>query len=1205
MLQSRLSNEIENQIASQLFDRMTEQRYTSPINSFKLPIKLQSWTEIDILGRGMNALKEISNEMGLAFDEWDLQYYTKLFRDVFKRNPTSVECFDLAQSNSEHSRHWFFKGRLIVDGVEIEKNLIEMIVDTQKFTNDNNVIKFSDNSSAIKGFELNVLSPVNAAEASLVQLQKCTRHIIFTAETHNFPTGVAPFQGATTGTGGRIRDVQAAGRGGHVIAATAGYSFGNLLIPGYSLPWEDSSECYPYNFASPVDICIEASNGASDYGNKFGEPVLAGFARSFGNRLPNDERWEWIKPIMFSGGIGSIDARFVTKLSPEKNMLIVKVGGPVYRIGVGGGAASSTEVQGCYLETLGDEKNEELDFGAVQRGDAEMEQKLNRVIRACIEYSGENPIQSIHDQGAGGNGNVLKEIVDPKGAVIYTTKFSLGDPTIDTLELWGAEYQESNAILINESDKNILTKIGEREKCPINFVGTVSDDGFIKLVEGDEQTDSSKLPVNLELSHVLGSMPPKVFNLEKKQTLLRPLQLPENLTLLDALNRVLRLPSVASKRYLTNKVDRSVTGLVAQQQCVGYTHTPLCDYAMIALSFFDIKGSATSIGEQPIKGLLSPAAGARMSVAEAITNLMFAGITDLADVKCSGNWMWAAKLPGEGAKLFEACQAMCQLMKVLRIGIDGGKDSLSMAAKVKSANKKTEVVKAPGTLVISTYAPVADIRQKVTPEIKGDGKLIYINLSGLEKMRNGGSALAQVYGQIGSEPADIDKPELLRDCFEIVQKLIKSKRCTAGHDISDGGILVCLLEMAFATNCGIVANFNFSEKNVLNALFSEECGVIIEVLNDSVDYAMQMFKEKAISAQIIGEARFDNDVISVSVNGTNILESKTAILRDIWEETSFELEKRQANVDCVISERVTLKQRKQPDWKLTFNANDTRLSLSKDREFFTSKPRVAVVREEGINGDREMIASLYMVGFEVADVVVTDILGCRVSISALPLDSFRGLIFPGGFSYADVLGSARGWAATMKFNEKADNEMKRFKARSNTFSLGVCNGCQLMALLGWVGEQENGTQGTLLAHNDSERFESRFVSVKIKESNAIMLKDMHDSVLGVWIAHGEGKFTFTNDNVLHKVIENKCIALCYVDDDGKETTKYPFNPNGSIMGIAGICSDDGRHLAMMPHPERCTQMWHWPYVPPSWNKVEISPWTKMFRNAYDWCLNAV
>ncbi|CAH1268464.1 PFAS [Branchiostoma lanceolatum] len=1221
---SPITAEEERRMLGVLHDRMTECRYTEPVSSFDLDVKQAPWYEVDVMTGGKEALMKANTELGLAFDDWDLEYYTKMFRDQLGRNPTSVECFDLAQSNSEHSRHWFFKGKMVIDGKEHEDSLFKMVMKTQDHSNDNNVIKFSDNSSAIQGFQVPVIHPGRPAVSSRFQDRSALRHVIFTAETHNFPTGVAPFPGATTGTGGRIRDVQAAGRGAHVVAGTAGYSFGNLSIQGYDLPWEDKTFEYPSNMATPVDICIEASNGASDYGNKFGEPVLAGFARSFGMRLADGERKEWVKPIMFSGGIGQLEGSHITKDQPAVGMEVVKLGGPVYRIGVGGGAASSV---------IAGENKEELDFGAVQRGDAEMEQKLNRVIRACIEMAEDNPIRSIHDQGAGGNGNVLKEIVEPAGAVIRTREFQLGDPTISVMELWGAEYQESNAVLVKSADSGMLRDICTREKCPVSFVGEVTGDGKIVLEEseadcpGDEkpakrQRDGRR-PVDLDLECVLGSMPRKTFNFDTMAPNLTPLSLPDGLSVREALERVLRLPSVASKRYLTNKVDRSVTGLVAQQQCVGPLHTPLADVAVTALSHFGTVGSATAIGEQPIKGLLDPAAGARMSVGEALTNLVFARVTDLKDVKCSGNWMWPAKLPGEGAALFHACRAMCDVMQQLGVAVDGGKDSLSMAAKVGQ-----ETVKSPGTLVVSVYAACPDITATVTPDLKcpgGKGALLYVDMSG-GKHRLGGTALAQCYSQLGDQSPDMDEPQRLVQGFNTTQKLIEVTSpfpmsstegvLTAGHDVSDGGLVTCLLEMAFAGNYGLAVDITADNKaSPVDVLFAEELGLVLETTVEQADGAVARFTQAGVSCQRIGHSQGEGTdaEVKISVNGTEVLADKMAALRDVWEETSFQLERLQTNPQCVAEEEAGLQARKAPPYKLTFDPSDTpqpQVSVNGSAESQESRPKVAVIREEGSNGDREMVAAFHMAGFEVWDVNMHDLCTGKVT-----LDRFRGVVFVGGFSYADVMGSAKGWAATLLFNPTVRAQFSAFRARSDTFSLGICNGCQLMGLLGWVapdqgqvitdgsGDQSSPQQGVFLAYNVSERFESRFVTVAIEESPALMLKGMEGSTLGIWVAHGEGRMLFKTDALRSEVEQNHLTPLRYVDDDGKPTMVYPLNPNGSPNGLAALCSPDGRHLAMMPHPERCTLTWQWPWMPQDWHKsVKTSPWLRMFQNAYVWCM---
>uniref|UniRef100_A0A4W6D2E1 Phosphoribosylformylglycinamidine synthase n=1 Tax=Lates calcarifer TaxID=8187 RepID=A0A4W6D2E1_LATCA len=1146
-----------------LYDSMTECIYQHPITSFAVETKPQPVFEVDILGRGRAALETANDDLGLAFDSWDLDYYTSMFQRI-KRNPTSVECFDLAQSNSEHSRHWFFRGRMVIDGQEQKETLFSLIMDTQRHSNQNNVIKFCDNSSGIKGMELECVYPKDPSQASPYETRRSLRHVIFTAETHNFPTGVAPFSGATTGTGGRIRDVQSAGRGGHVIAGTAGYCFGNLHIPGYVLPWECEGEGweYPSSFAPPLQVAIEASDGASDYGNKFGEPVLSGFARSFGMRLADNERREWIKPIMFSGGLGSIEDTHVKKEEAETGMEVVKIGGPVYRIGVGGGAASSVQVQG--------DNSSDRDLGAVQRGDAEMEQKMNRALRACLERRNGNPVCSIHDQGAGGNGTKRWELSEPAGAVIYCSRFKKGDPTLSVLELWGAEYQESNALLLRPSDRPFLERVCQREKCPVDFVGNITGDGKVLAIRRTEE----HCPVDLQLEWVLGKMPQKEFKMERLTPTHQVLALPAGLTVKDALDRVLRLPSVASKRYLTNKVDRSVTGLVAQQQCVGPLHTPLADVAVVALSPFSLEGAATAIGEQPIKGLVCPAAGARMAVGEALTNLVFARVTALKDVKCSGNWMWAAKLPGEGVCLWEACKAMCEVMGQLGIAIDGGKDSLSMAARVGK-----ETVKAPGALVISAYAVCPDITATVTPDLEdpdGKGVLLWVPLSP-GRHRLGGSALAQCYSQLGDCSPDLDQPALLTACFSTTQTLICDRLLSAGHDISDGGLISCLLEMAFAGNRGIDVELSSQGAGVMELLFSEELGLVLEVSQSDAETVCQRFSDADVQCHRIGRTSgFGPEaVVSVRVDGQEVLREPLPDLRALWEDTSFQLERLQASELCVKQEEEGLAKRTQPYFKVTFDPSETPSSTA-------GQPRVAVIREEGSNGDREMSVSLYMAGFEVWDVTMQDL--CSGSLT---LERFNAVVFVGGFSYADVLGSAKGWAATVAYNPKAKAEFDRFRRRDDTLK-----------------GKDGADSEVVLTHNKSGRFESRFVSVGIQASPSIWLRGMEGSALGVWVAHGEGLMQFCSSQAQDQIISGGLAPLRYLDDQGRPTEEYPLNPNGSPQGIAGLCSGDGRHLAMMPHPERCTLGWQWPWAPRDFRpSLTPSPWLRMFKNAAAWCSN--
>ncbi|KAK2968535.1 hypothetical protein RJ640_009380 [Escallonia rubra] len=1184
-----------NEFAAMVHDRMTECVYTQQLTSFETSVVPEEVRFVPVMENGREALEKINMEMGLAFDEQDLQYYTTLFRDDIKRNPTNVELFDIAQSNSEHSRHWFFTGKIVIDGQPMSHTLMQIVKSTLKANPNNSVIGFKDNSSAIKGFLVNQLRPDKPGSTCPLNIMSVLLNILFTAETHNFPCAVAPYPGAETGAGGRIRDTHATGRGSFVVASTAGYCVGNLNMEGSYAPWEDTSFTYPSNLASPLQILIDASNGASDYGNKFGEPLIQGYMRTFGMRLPSGERREWLKPIMFSAGIGLIDNIHTSKGEPDIGMLVVKIGGPAYRIGMGGGAASSM---------VSGQNDAELDFNAVQRGDAEMAQKLYRVVRACVEMGENNPIISIHDQGAGGNCNVVKEIIYPQGAKIDIRAVVVGDHTMSVLEIWGAEYQEQDAILVKPESRSLLESICKRERVSVAVIGTISGEGRAVLVDSlaIKRCSSTGLPppppaVDLELEKVLGDMPQKTFEFQRILNAREPLDIAPGVTVMDCLKRVLRLPSICSKRFLTTKVDRCVTGLVAQQQTVGPLQVPLSDVAVIAQTYTDLTGGACAIGEQPIKGLLDPKAMARLAVGEALTNLVWAKVTDLSDVKASGNWMYAAKLDGEGAAMYDAAIALSEAMIELGIAIDGGKDSLSMAARASG-----EVVKAPGNLVISAYVTCPDITKTVTPDLKlgDDGILLHIDL-GKGKRRLGGSALAQVFDQVGDECPDLDDVPYFKSVFKRVQDLLADGLISAGHDISDGGLIVSALEMAFAGNCGICLDLASQGNSLFQTLFAEELGLILEVNKKKLDIIIAKLQNDGISVDIIGQVS-DEPLVELKVDGVTRLTGRTSHLRDMWEETSFQLEKLQRLASCVELEKEGLKDRHEPSWALSFTPKFT------DEKLFSaiSKPKVAVIREEGSNGDREMSAAFYAAGFEPWDVAMSDLLNGEIS-----LREFRGIAFVGGFSYADVLDSAKGWSASIRFNQPLLSQFQEFYRRPDTFSLGVCNGCQLMALLGWVpGPQVGGTLGDggdpsqpRFVHNQSGRFECRFTSVTIKDSPAIMFKGMEGTTVGVWAAHGEGRAYFPDGSVLDRVLDSNLAPVRYCDDDGTPTEVYPFNMNGSPLGVAAICSPDGRHLAMMPHPERCFLMWQFPWYPKQWDveKKGPSPWLQMFQNAREWC----
>ncbi|MGW8195019.1 MAG: phosphoribosylformylglycinamidine synthase [Desulforhopalus sp.] len=1150
-------------------DRMTECHYPVPLSSFATGVIPEPVYEVDLKTHGADALTDLP---GISMDEWDRNLYYDYFVRREGRNPTIVEIMDLNNANSEHSRHGFFKGKQVIDGEEMESTLLEMVTDTLKIHPRGSLVAFKDNSSVIEGYRLETVIPQTPGWPSpfvRVNVQYCP---LLTAETHNFPTGVAPFPGAETGTGGRIRDVQGTGQGGYVIAGTAGYCVGNLNIPGYDLPWEEQLPC-PDNLASALEIEIEASNGASDYGNKFGEPLIQGFTRSFDMRLENGERWGFLKPIMFTAGVGQIDVRHIAKATERPGMLIVQVGGPAYRVGFGGGAASSM-LQG--------ENESSLDFNAVQRGDAEMEQKMNRVIRACNEMGDKTLIDVIHDQGAGGPANVLKELVEKSGGRVEIRNIRVGDPTMSVLEIYVAEYQERNGFLIRPENIDTFQQICAREKVHCEILGEVTGD--LRFVVHDAQDGTT--PVDIDLPALLGEIPQKTFSDRRTSLSARPLAVPEDLSVAAALHDVLRLVSVGSKRFLTSKVDRAVTGLIVQQQCCGPLQLTVADVAVVAQSHFGKTGIATAIGEQSIKMLVDPAAGARMAVGESLTNLVWAKVEDLEKVKCSANWMWAPKLPGEGAAMYDAARAMRDVMIEVGVAVDGGKDSLSMATMVGN-----ETIKSPRELVISAYGAVPDITRVITPDIKQVGStLLYIDLGG-GYARMGGSALAQVLAQTGDVSPDLENGAVMKRCFLAIQELIGRGLISAGHDRSDGGLITTLLEMAFAGNCGLDISLE-GQHTVFEELFAEELGLVIECPEENLPQVEAVLTGAALNVIRLGVSTAEKR-IKITYNGQRVLDEQMVVLRSWWEETGYQLERLQMNPACADEEKANIYDRKGPSYAVGFSPQPVEPDLLQKAD----KPKIAVLRDEGSNSDREMTSAFYQAGFEPWDVCMNDLLSGTVS-----LDDFRGLAAVGGFSYADVPESAKGWAATILFNPRLKRMFEEFYTRVDTFTLGICNGCQLFGLLGWVPGQDLGAaRQPRFIRNRSGRFESRWTTVRVQKSNAMMLQGMEGLVFGIHVDHGEGCLHFPDVAVLEEVKAGGMSPLVYVDDDGEATEKYPFNPNGSREGLAGLCSADGRHLALMPHPERAFLPWQAHYLPEEMKGMAVSPWMQMFRNAYAWC----
>jgi phosphoribosylformylglycinamidine synthase len=1186
-----LTDEQAEEILAPLHDRMTEMRYREPLESFDSGLIVEPVRTIPFLAKGIAALQDFDREYGCSWDESDLDIIAGIFRRL-DRDPTDVELFQIAQANSEHSRHWVFKGEFWVDGERVpEKHLMDVVRQPLAASGPNSVIAFCDDSSAIRGAQVSVLAASRADGPSALEPTRALLHPTLTAETHNFPSGVAPYPGAATGGGGRIRDNQAVGRGGLVCASGAAYCVGNLHLPGYELPWEEDGYTHPADLASPSEILIEASNGASGYGNCFGEPLIYGFTRTYGQKLPDGYR-SWYKPIMYSVGAGQIRGEHTVKGKPEKDMLVVQVGGPAYRIGMGGGAASSME-QGANVQ--------ELDFNAVQRGDPEMEQRVNRLMRACTELGEQNPIVSAHDLGAGGDCNALPEIVEPTGAVIDLRAIPVGDKTLSVLEIWGNESQERNALLIRPAELGVLEGIAERENVPLAVVGRVTGDGILVL---HDSSDDSR-PVDLPLDDILGQLPPKRYEFQRRaprgmgRADLAPLVLPPAADLRRVLEMVLRLPSIGSKRFLTNKVDLDVTGLVIQRQLVGPRHLPLSDYAVIAQTYDDPSGTVLSLGEQPLKGLISPQAGVRMAVAEALLNMAGAVITGIADIKCSANWMLAVKQPGEGAWLYDAACALRDLLTELGVAIDGGKDSLSMASQGTAPDGSSELVKTPPQLVMAPYALMPDVEVRVTSDLRQDGSRLLLLQVG-DKHRLGGSAFAQVLSQLGDEAPDIEEAASLKGVFEAVQDLVKSGAILSCHDVSDGGLMVTLLEMAFAGDKGWqvsldadgldgqgapAAEASGGAEGLYAALFAEEAGVVIEVADEQL--TREILRRHGVTGIDLGLVQGTD--VELSYGGAVVLKESVRALHAVWEETSYQLERLQQNPDCADQE-----------WRshrAPASTSPYRLSYDPDapvgrRGGSAVRPKAAVLREEGTNGDRELAAAFRAAGFEAWDVTMTDLMA-----GGAVLDEFQLLTFPGGFAFADVLDSAKGWASVIRNNERLSAQFADFFARPDTLSLGVCNGCQLMGLLGIPGFELADVLKPRFIKNDSERFESRFSTVSIGKSPALMLQGMEGSVLGVYVAHGEGRLHVPDPATLDWIVKNHLAPVRYVDPEGRATTVYPYNPNGSPQGIAALCSPDGRHLAIMPHPERCYQLRQWPWVPREW-ACNDSPWMRMFRNAY-------
>jgi phosphoribosylformylglycinamidine synthase len=952
-------------------DKMTQVVYPfGGLTSFELDTEPAEVQIVPVLEQGEDAIRQANKLMGLGMDDWDVHYYTELFQR-YGRNPTDVELLQVGNANSEHSRHWYFKGRQVIDGEEMQECLLDIVqAPLQAISGENvTVLAFNDNVGALRGLETPVFVPANPGSSSSFKIVWRVLDPTATAETHNHPTMWSPYAGAATKIGGRVRDTTAGGIGSVIGFGTAGYCVANLFIPGYIIPGEViGGELSPY--ASALQILVEGSNGDFDWGNQFGEPTIGGFCRVFGQEV-SGERREFRKPIFYGGGIGHIDSAHVKKHTPENGMLIVAIGGPAFAIGVGGGAASSM-MQG--------QSTDELDFNSVQRGNGEMGNKAVRVIRACVDMGDKNLVESVHDQGAGGPSNVLTELMETVGGRIDISKIVLGDKTMSVLTIWSAEYQERYGLLIRPYNLGMFQQICKRERVNCEVLGKITGDGHVTVI--DSRNDTT--PVDLNLRDILGKLPQKTFKSDHLPRSFAPPELPRGLTLAKAIEITFQQLSVGSKGFLVRKVDRSVGGLIVQQQCCGASQVPIGNVQVKADSYFSLTGEASAMGEQPLKMLIDPKAGTRMVVGEMLTNLMSAGGIQLSGVRCRANWMWPAKLEGEGALLYDAAIAMRDAMVSLGIAPDGGKDSLSMAATVDG-----ELVKAPGELVILGYASMPNITKVLTPNIKAPGEscLGLIDL-GLGKDRLGGSALLQALNQIGDESPDCD-PELIKATWEAIQILHDCGAILSLHDRSDGGLVAAVVEMCLSGSCGFDWRCDVSDSRLsMPSLFSEELGLVVEYHPENREHIQEVLSTKgAPCLEELGTTKLSGRLRVFGIDLT--------VLRQWWESTSYELEKLQTKNGVADEEFENYQAVCHPVYKLGFTPSPT---VIKDGDF---RPKVAVVREEGTNGDREMAAAFYAVGLDPFDVTMSDLLADRIT-----LGQFQGLVAPGGFSFMDVFDSA-------------------------------------------------------------------------------------------------------------------------------------------------------------------------------------------------------
>ena len=1110
-------------------------------------------------------IKAYNEAEGLALSPEEITYLEQL-SERLGRPLSDSELFGFSQVNSEHCRHKIFGGTFIIDGEERASSLFAMIKETSQQNPGLLVSAYKDNVAFVAGPKVEQFAPHRADAPDYFETKEIESVLSLKAETHNFPTTVEPFNGAATGTGGEIRDRMAGGRASIPLAGTAVYMTSYPRTEG-ARAWEAYSDERPWRYQTPRQILTKASNGASDFGNKFGQPLICGSVLTYEHTEGNGHpKYGYDKVIMLAGGVGYAKREYALKGEPQTGEKVVLMGGDNYRIGMGGGAVSSVNT-GLYAGAI--------ELNAVQRANPEMQKRVQNVVRAMAE-SDENPIVSIHDHGAGGHLNCLSELVEATGGHIDMDRLPVGDPTLSAKEIIGNESQERMGLLVSESAVDSLKRIAERERAPLYVVGKTTDD--MRLVF---EKDNGTKPIDLALGDMFGSSPKTIMEDEHVERSFAPLAYAQD-KIEEYLHNVLRMEAVACKDWLTCKVDRSVTGRVARQQCQGEIQLPLSDLGAMALDFRGKAGIATSIGHAPQVALVDPVAGSVMAIAESLTNIVFAPLTHgLSGVSLSANWMWPCRNKGEDARLYDAVEAASQFAISLGINIPTGKDSLSMTQKY--AGDEADVL-SPGTVIISAAGEVNDVKKIVSPVLQNEpnSAVYHIDFS-FAPLALGGSALAQSLGKLGNETPSVDEPEYFRDAFAAVQELIAGGYVLAGHDISAGGLVTTLLEMCFPNSKGGL-KIDFSaipETDLVKLLFAENPGVVLQLKN--LEEAEEILRSNSIGFAKIAELSTER-TLDIK-QGKKHLSLDIDALRDVWYESSFLMDKHQTALPEAEARRDNYKQQtvsyKFPEG---FSGKMKDLGLDPNRKT-KSGVKAAILRDKGTNGEREMAYALWLAGFDVRDVHLTDLTSGRET-----LDDIQMIVFCGGFSNSDVLGSAKGWAAGILYNATAKATLERFYARPDTLSLGICNGCQLMAELEVLYPEHE--EKHKMAHNDSGRFESGFVSLRIPKNHSVMLQNLEGTEIGIWVAHGEGKFDLKySADKYHVIAQYKYDA-------------YPANPNGSPHAIAGLCSADGRHLAMMPHPERAIFPWTCAYYPEAERgEHEVTPWMVAFRNAYEWIKN--